>query len=400
MTGCEPARFFVNSEHLPESVTVVEEGGKRFFLVGTAHVSKESVNDVRRTVEVVQPDSICVELCQARYQSMMRRDDWRRMDIFKVIKEGKAAFLLIQLVLQAFYRKIGDKLGVQPGAEMMEGVRLAEETGANLVLADRDVQVTLKRVWGFLGFWNKVRLLTQLLTGIFVDEDVDKSMIEDMKNKDQLESIMGAFSENFPGIKERLIDERDIYLAQKIRLAPGENIVAVVGAGHVPGMQRYFGQEIDLSPLEQLPPPSKWGVFWKWGLPGFFVALLGIGFFRGGASVSMEAVSIWVLVTGMLAALGSAAALGHPLTILSSFLAAPITTLHPILAAGWVAGLVQAWVKKPTVSDLEDLPTSILTVKGFWTNPVCRILLVVIFANLGASIGVFISGSWIAAKVF
>ena len=387
-------------ENLPESVTVVEDGGKRFFLVGTAHVSLESVEDVRRTVEIVRPDSICVELCPARHQAMTRRDDWKRMDIYKVIKEGKAVFLMVQLVLQAFYRKIGDKLGVQPGAEMMEGVRLAGETGATLVLADRDVQVTLKRVWGFLGFWKKFQLLSQLLTSIFVDEDVDKALIEDMKKKDQLAAIMGSFGEKFPQIKERLIDERDIYLAQKIRKAPGENIVAVVGAGHVPGMQKYFGQEIDLAPLEELPPPSKWGAFWKWGLPGFFVALLVIGFFRGGANASVDALSIWVLVTGIGAALGSLAAFGHPLTILSSFLAAPITTLHPLIAAGWVAGLVQAWVKKPTVSDLEDLPMSVMTVKGFWINPVSRILLVVIFANLGATIGVFVSGSWIASLVF
>jgi len=390
----------VEFENLPESVTVVEEGGKRFFLVGTAHVSKESVEDVRRTIELVRPESICVELCPARHQAMTRRDDWKKMDIYKVIKDGKAVFLLIQLVLQAFYRKIGDKLGVQPGAEMMEGVRLAGETGATLVLADRDVQITLKRVWGFLGFWKKFQLLSQMLTSIFVDEDVDKELIEDLKKKDQLAAIMGTFGENFPQIKERLIDERDIYLAQKIRKAPGENIVAVVGAGHVEGMQRHFGEEIDLAPLEELPPPSKWSGFWKWGLPGFFVVLLVAGFFRGGASTSLDAISIWVLVTGIGAALGSLAALGHPLTILSSFLAAPITTLHPLIAAGWVAGLVQAWVKKPTVSDLEDLPMSVMTVKGFWVNPVSRILLVVIFANLGATIGVFVSGSWIAAKVF
>ena len=387
-------------ENLPESVTVIEDGDKRFFLVGTAHVSEESVEDVRRTIEIVQPDSICVELCPARHQAMMQRDNWRKMDIYKVIKEGKAVFLMIQLVLQAFYRKIGDKLGVQPGAEMMEGVRLAGETGATLVLADRDVQVTLKRVWGFLGFWKKFQLLTQLMASVFVDDDVDKTLIEDMKKKDQLAAIMGAFAEDFPQIKERLIDERDIYLAQKIRRAPGTTIVAVVGAGHVPGMQQHFGRDIDLAPLEELPPPSKWGAFWKWGLPGFFVALLVIGFFRGGANASMDVVSIWIMVTGIGAALGSLAALGHPLTILSSFLAAPLTTLHPILAAGWVAGLVQAWVKKPTVLDLEELPSSVMTVKGFWINPVSRILLVVIFANLGATIGVFVSGSWIAARVF
>jgi len=188
----------VDFENLPESVTVVEEGEKRFFLVGTAHVSLESVEDVRRTVEIVRPDSICVELCPARHQAMTRRDDWKRMDIYKVIKEGKAVFLMVQLVLQAFYRKIGDKLGVQPGAEMMEGVRLASETGATLVLADRDVQVTLKRVWGYLGFWKKFQLLSQLLTSIFVDDDVDKALIEDLKKKDQLAAIMGSFAESFP----------------------------------------------------------------------------------------------------------------------------------------------------------------------------------------------------------
>lgn len=387
-------------DNLPDSVTVVEDGERRYFLVGTAHVSKESVEDVRRTVEIVQPDSICVELCASRHQAMTNRDDWKKMDIYKVIKDGKAVFLLIQLVLQAFYRKIGDKLGVQPGAEMMEGVRLAGETGATLVLADRDVQITLKRVWGFLGFWQKVKLMSQLFVSIFEDEDVDQDLIEGMKNKDELEAIMGTFAESFPQVKERLIDERDIYLAQKIQKAPGNSIVAVVGAGHVKGMQQHFGRDIDLRSLEELPPPSKWSGFWKWGLPGFFVALLVIGFFRGGADTSMDAVSIWVMVTGIGAALGSLAALGHPLTILSSFLAAPITTLHPLIAAGWVAGLVQAWVKKPTVSDLEELPTDIMSVKGFWMNPVCRILLVVIFANLGATIGVFVSGSMIAAKVF
>lgn len=392
--------MFVSFENLPESVTVVEEGGKRFFLVGTAHVSKQSVEDVRQTIELVQPDAVCVELCPARHQSMTQRDNWRRMDIYKVIKDGKAVFLFVQLVLQAFYRKIGDKLGVQPGAEMLEGVRMAEATGATLVLADRDVQITLKRVWGFLGFWQKVKLMTQMMVSVFEDDQVEEAMIESMKQQDQLEAIMGSFAESFPQIKERLIDERDVYLAQKVRKAPGENIVVVVGAGHVPGMQKYLDREIDIAPLEELPPPSKWSGFWKWGLPGFFVALLVIGFFRGGADTSMDAVSIWVVVTGIGAALGSAAALGHPLTILSSFLAAPITTLHPLIAAGWVAGLVQAWVKKPTVSDLEDLPTSILSVKGFWMNPVCRILLVVIFANLGATIGVFVSGSMIAARVF
>lgn len=387
-------------ENLPDSVTVVEDGGRHFFLVGAAHVSRQSVEDVRRVVEIVQPEAICVELCPARYQSMTRREDWSKMDIYKVIRDGKAMFLFSQLILQAFYRKIGDRLGVQPGAEMFEGIRLAEETEATLVLADRDVQITLKRVWGFLGFWKKIQLLTQFLSSIFMDEDLDETLIEDMKNADQLTAIMGEFAKKFPEIKRRLIDERDIYLAQKIRQAPGANVVAVVGAGHVVGMQEHFGHDMDLAPLEELPTPSRWSGLWTWLLPGLFGLLLVAGFFHGGAHASMNAVSIWVLMTGLGAALGSALALGHPLTILASFLAAPITTLHPLIAAGWVAGLVQAWIKKPTVLDLENLPKSVMSIKGFWVNPVSRILLVVIFANLGATIGVFVSGSWIAVRIF
>lgn len=383
---------------LPSRVTHVQVEDRDIYLVGTAHISKESVEDVRTTVEQVHPQSICVELCKARHQTMTQADNWRKMDIFKIIRQKKAAFLLAQLILSSFYRRLGQKLGVQPGAEMLEGIHQAEQTGATLVLADRDIDVTLKRVWGYLGFWSKMKLASQLLMSLFLTDEIDADMIEQIKKQDQLEAVMAEFAQRFPEIKRRLIDERDIYLAQKIRTAPGPTVVAVVGAGHVEGLCRQIQTDHALDELMQLPPKSIWPKVVAWGIPVLIVALIAWGFTRG-TRQGMENVYLWILVTGGFAALGAALALAHPLTILSAFLAAPITTIHPLLAAGWVAGIVQAFVKRPKVSDLENLPEAIGSFKGFWMNPVTRILLIIILCNLGATIGVAVGVPWIAARL-
>ncbi|MEN6335408.1 MAG: TraB/GumN family protein [Phycisphaerales bacterium] len=385
------------SVQLPERVTHVRLDDKDVYLVGTAHISKDSVDDVRTTVEQVHPDAICIELCKARHQAMTQADNWRKMDIVKVVRQKKAVFLLAQLIMSSFYRRLGEKLGVQPGAEMIEGIRQAESTGAQLVLADRDIEITLKRVWGYLGIWSKLKLATQLMTGIFVHEEIDESMIEQLKKQDQLEAVMAEFAGQYPEIKRRLIDERDTFLAEKIRTAPGKTVVAVVGAGHVDGIKSQIHQEHSLDELTQLPPKSIWPKIFAWGIPLLIVLLIIRGFGQG-TTHGFQNIYIWVLVTGTLAGVGAALALAHPLTILSAFLAAPITTLHPLLAAGWVAGIVQVAIKKPTVSDLEELPTAIGTMKGFWRNPVTRILLVVALANVGAMIGVWVAGAWIAAR--
>jgi len=385
---------------LPARVRKVRVDGKEVYLVGTAHVSKESVEDVRTTVEAVQPATVCVELCEARHKAIVQREAWKQMDIFKVLREKKALFLLAQLIMSSFYRRLGDQLGVQPGAEMIEGIRQAEIHGAELVLADRDIQVTLKRVWGYLGFWNKLKMIVHLVGSLFITEKVDAEMIEEMKKGDQLENVLKDFAEAFPEVKKRLLDERDIYLAQKIRHAPGEKIVAVIGAAHVPGIEDHIGQDESLDPLLETPPKSVAPTLLKWGIPLLIVFLLVFGFLKGGTTHSMESIYIWFLVNGILSALGAAAAFAHPLTIASAFFGAPLTSLNPMIAAGWVAGMVQAWVKKPTVTDLEDLPNAISTVKGFWTNPVSRILLVVVLANVGSSLGTFIAGGWIAMRTF
>ncbi|WP_051564107.1 TraB/GumN family protein [Desulfovermiculus halophilus] len=384
---------------LPPSVTTVRLEDKTVHIVGTAHVSHASVRDVETAISQIRPETVCVELCPSRHQAMTRPDDWKNMDLFKVVKEKKALFLLLQLILSGFYRSIAKQLGIQPGAEMLAAVTQAREQGANLVLADRDVNITLKRVWGYLPWWQKLKMLFHLVGTLIVPDKVDESSIEELKDKDQLEVVMDQVARAYPQVKKRLIDERDLYLAHAIQNAPGRVVVAVVGAGHVPGIVKALPSQIDPAPLQELPPPAKWPRVLKWLIPAIILGLLVYGFIQG-PEQSIQSVSIWVLVNGIFSALAVALALAHPITIVSTFVAAPLTSLNPTVAAGWVAGLVQAWVKKPTVADLEGLPGALGSVRSFWLNPVCRILLVVVLANLGSSLGTFVAGGWIASRLF
>ncbi|MFZ0430289.1 MAG: TraB/GumN family protein [Acidobacteriota bacterium] len=385
---------------LPSSVRRIEFDGREVFLVGTAHVSRESVADVRNTIEAVRPETVCVELDEGRYQNLTDQGRWKRTNISEVIRKGKAMLLLSSLIMTAFQRRIGKKLGVMPGAELLEGIKAAEDVGARMVLADRDIQTTLKRTWGNFGFIDRVKVAGQLIGSLFVTDEVDEQMIEELKSQEKLGDVLEMLAQEFPAMKGPLIDERDVYLAQKIREAPGRRLVAVVGAGHVPGITTSLGEDHDLVPLESIPRPSLVGRIVKWAIPGLILALFVYAFLTGGAQRSIDSIYIWFLVNGILSALGAAVALGHPLTILSAFFAAPLTSLNPMIAAGWVSGLVQAIVKKPTVQDLEDLPEAINSVRGFWANPVSRILLVVVFSNLGSMLGTFLAGSWIAARLF
>lgn len=385
---------------LPASVKTVSLGEKTVYIVGTAHVSKKSVEDVRQTIAMVKPDTVCVELCEARYKSIMQENTWKNMDIFKVVREKKALFLLAQLVMSSFYRRLGLRLDVKPGAEMVEGIIRAQEHGASLVLADRSIEITLKRVWGYLSFWNRMKMMSQILAAMLFTEKIDEKMVEELKNKDQLENVLDTFAQSFPEIKRRLIDERDIFLAQKIRAAPGRCVVAVVGAGHVSGIEAHIDREEPLEPLLTLPPRAIAPILIGFSIPALIIFLFVAGFSKGGAELSLQALYIWVLVKGTFAAASAMLSFAHPLAVLAAFCTAPISTFQPVAKTGLVAGLVQALVKKPTVQDMENLPIAITTVKGFWLNPASRILLVTVIVNLGSTMGTFIAGGLIANKVF
>jgi len=364
---------------------------KEVILVGTAHVSKESTRLVGDVIETEKPDTVCVELCESRYQSIRQKDQWLETDIIKVIKEKKSFLLLSNLLLASFQKRIADKFDIKPGAEMIKAIDTAEAIGAGIHLADRNIRITLAKTWRAMGLWGKIKLLFQLLLSMGEIGDISEKDIEKMKQEDVLETLLADVGKSLPVLKDILIDERDQYLAHKIRTAPGKKIVAVVGAGHVPGIKTYWDAEIDIERLNQIPPKGKISGILKWVIPLGIVVLFGMGFYHGGTHAGTDMITWWVMANGILAGLGAMIALAHPLTILSSIIAAPLTSLNPMIAAGWVSGLVEAFSRKPKVRDFETLPEDILSIKGFWKNKITRILLVVVFTNLGSSIGTFVA---------
>lgn len=376
-----------NTETWPQ----LEYGDKQITLVGTAHVSRQSAQQVCQIIQENKPDTVCVELCQSRYQAIRHKERWQETDIIKVIREKKSFLLLSNLLLASFQKRIAKKFDIKPGAEMIAAIETAEQVGAEIYLADRDIRTTLSRTWRALGLWSKIKLMFQLILSLGEVEDIKEEDIEKMKQEDVLESLLAEVGKSLPILKDILIDERDRYLADKIRNAPGQRIVAVVGAGHVPGIKKYWNTDIDIRALEQLPPKKKTTGVLKWLIPGAIMAMFVAGFFYGGAKAGKDMIIWWIAANAILAGLGALIALAHPLTIISSMLAAPLTSLNPMIAAGWVSGLVEAFSRKPKVKDLETLPDDILSVRGFWRNKVTRILLVVVFTNLGSSIGTFVA---------
>ena len=364
-------------------------GDKDVLLVGTAHVSKESVELVKFLVESERPDTVCVELCEGRYQTLRSQDQWQNMDIIKVIREKKVFLLLSNLILAAFQKRMAAKLDVRPGQEMIQAITSAESVHAEICLADRDVRVTLARTWRQMGWWSRIKLFFQLILSLGSIDEIDSEEVERLKQRDVLESVLAELGQSLPSLRRTLIDERDQYLAAKIRQAPGKKIIAVVGAGHMPGIERNWQAAVDLDVLATLPPKKRWAGIIKWLVPAAILALLGYGFMKGGAGVGKDMIIWWVVANGVLSALGAILALGHPLTVLSAMVAAPLTSLNPMIAAGWVSGLVEAFSRKPKVRDFEHLQEDILSFKGFRRNKVTRILLVVVPYKSGQHCGHF-----------
>lgn len=382
-----------------ENITRIELNGKEYILIGTAHVSKHSAEQVKEVIEAERPDSVCVELDEQRYKTITEGAKWKEMDIIQVIKQKRASLLLMNLAISSFQNRMAKDLGIKAGQEMIQGIESAKEVGAKLVLADRNIQITFSRIWGNLGFKGKSMLLSQIITSIFSRDSISEEELEKMKEQDTINAMLNEFTEVFPRLKKPLIDERDQYLAQKIKDAPGEKIVAVLGAAHVPGIKEEIKKEQDLAKLNALPPKSKWPKIIGWSLPVLIVALI-VFTFMANPSAGLDQSISWILWTGSLSALGTAIAMGHPLTILTAFVAAPFTALHPLLAAGWFAGLAQAYVRRPNVKDFETLSEDVFSVKGFWRNKVSRILLIVVLSNLGASFGTFIGGADVIRTFF
>ncbi len=369
----------------------IQKDDREIILIGTAHVSRDSAELVEKVIEEERPDTVCVELCQSRYDAIMRKTAWEEMDILKIIRQKRTSLLLSQLIMASFQKKLAERFKINPGEEMLRAIGKADQIGARIVLADRDIRTTLKRTWRNMRFFRKLRFIFELISSLFIDEEISEEEIEKLKEHDALELALQTFGKELPEIKATLIDERDRFLACSIGDAPGGKIVAVVGAGHVPGILENFDKETDLATLNEVPPKGVAGRFIGWGISAAVIGIIVAGFFHSGSEASLNMIKWWVLVNGILAGLGALTVLAHPLTILASIVAAPLTSINPMIAAGWVAGLTEAALKRPQVKDFMDLKTDIASVRGFWHNKITRILLLIMFVNIGSAIGTFLA---------
>ena len=375
-----------------KNIDKIQINDKEIIIIGTAHVSKKSAEEVKRVIEEEKPDSVCVELDEQRYKTISQGSKWKQMDIFKVIKEKKASLLLVNLVMSSFQKKIARQFGIQPGQEMIQGITSAKETGAELILADRDINITFTRAWRTIGFLGKIKLFFQLFFSIFSDEEITEEELEKLKSEDMLTSMLSELGKSFPKLKTALIDERDKYLSHKIKTASGKKIVAVLGAGHVPGVKEEIRKDQNLYELNRVPSKSNISKTIKWIIPAVIIAIIAYTFYSN-RDIGIDQTLSWIIWNGSLSSLGAILAFAHPLSILTAFVVSPISSLNPALAAGWFSGIVEAFIRKPKVEDLEKLSEDIYTIKGFWRNIVTRILLVVALTNIGSVLGTAIGGA-------
>ncbi len=382
-----------------DNITKLIYKEKEIILIATAHVSSESVLLVKRVIEDENPDSVCIELDKGRFDNIRNPKAWENMDIIKVIKEKKVGFLLINLALSSYQKKMANKLGTTVGGEMLQGIKSADEIGSKIVLADRDIRTTFSRIWRLLSAREKFKLLYNILLMDEEDNNISEEELQELLGQDVLDSMMSEMKKEFPKIGQVLISERDQYLAHKIKNAPGEKIVAILGAAHVPGVKEEIYKEINIKEITQVPPKSKLSKFGSWVIPGVVIALIVFSFFIN-VDTGIQQLSSWILWTGLLAAAFTAVTLPHPLTVLTAFITAPLTTIHPLLACGWFAGIVEASLKKPTVKDINNITDDISSIKGFFRNRFLKTLLVVVFANIGATIGTFVAGTELVKNLF
>ncbi len=391
----------VESKH-GSDVVELSIKGKKYLLIGTAHISKESADLVRKVIEDEKPDVVCLELDEKRYQSLNNKKKWQELDLKSVIKEKQLSTLLINILLASYQKKLGEKLGVNPGVELLEAANTAKENNIPIELCDRDVRVTLRRAWKSMSLWQKMKFLTAGLAGVFEKEELNEEKLKELRQKDMLNEMMSELGKAMPVLKKVLIDERDIYLSQKIKEAKGNKIVAVVGAGHLNGIieRMESNKDEDLAKYDVIPPVSP---IWKgigYAIPALIIgAIIYIGITKGSQAASDNAI-YWILANGIPSALGSAIAWGHPLTILVSFIIAPFTSLTPLIGAGYVAAFVQLMLVPPKVKEFETVSTDVLKAKNWWKNRLLRILLVFLLASLGSALGTYVGLFQIIKNLF
>ena len=394
-------------ENKEEIVKVVQLNNSEVTLVGTAHVSKLSVEMVEEKIGTGDYDCIAVELCAPRLENITNQAWWKNLDIYQVFKKKKAGLLLINLALTAYQKRLAERIGVEAGKEMIRAVELAREKGIRLEVIDRNISTTLHRLVTEVSFWQKFKIVGGLIAGVFVGEEISEEQVEDLKRGDMLHAVVSEFGEELPEIKRVLIDERDEYMVGRLSQiseafhAP-KKILALVGAGHLIGMMPNLKSPPDAAHLEELdrkPPPSKLGLYIGWGICVLILSMFVVGF-KQSPELGGQLVITWILLNGGLCALGTLIAFGHPFSIIAAFFAAPLTSLNPTIGAGMVVGLVESYMRKPKVSDFETLRDDITHYSMWWKNRVARLLLIFFLSSFGSMIGTYVAGASIVTQLW
>jgi len=376
--------------------------GKTVLLVGTAHISRQSTDLVREVIEQEQPDTVCIELDEKRYLALSRKQQWDNLDLKQIIRDKQLSTLLVNLILASYQKKLGGQLGIMPGTELLTAARAAEQAGSKMILCDRDVRVTLRRAWHATSLWKKMYLLASIITSLFDRTEIDEEKLAELRKKDVLSELMSEIGAVIPDTKRVLIDERDIYMAEMIKKSPGSRLVAVVGAGHMEGILRVISENnrAQLDEINTIPPVSN---SWKtvgWAIPVLIILSLFLIGIKEGAGAAGANLAYWILANGIPSAIGAMIAWAHPATIVSAFAAAPITSLTPVIGAGYVTAFVQVMTAPPVVREFESVSTDIASFRGWWHNKLLRIFMVFLLTGLGSTIGTWIGGYKIFSTLF
>ena len=387
----------MRSEHVSDTVNrIFLDNGDEIILVGTAHVSQDSVDEVRTVIDEEQPDHICLELDKGRYESKTKEQSYANMNLTKVFKEGKTFLVLANTALASFQKKMGNQTGSAPGEEIIGTSRIAEEKGIPYSFCDREIATTLKRAWAKSNLWNKAKLIGTLLSSAFDKEEFTPEQLEELKKSDTLQELMNELSKELPGAKEALIDERDRYLATNIMKAPGHKKVAVIGAGHANGIIRTMEKlekgelSTDLTEISKVPKPSKAGKVIGWLIPAILVGIIVWVGFAHGFNESLKYFLIWACTNAASTVVFSILSLAHPVTWLVSAISAPIAVLNPAIGVGVFTGITEATMRKPAVKDFEGLSDDISTFKGWFKNRVLHAFLIFFTSSLGSILGTFV----------
>lgn len=383
--------------------------GKEIVLLGTAHVSQQSCDEVKAAIAEKKPDCVAIELDEQRYAALNDSEAWKNLDIIKVLREKKGFLLLANIVLSSFQKRMGANVGVKPGDEMRAGIDAAKELGIPCEMVDRPIQTTLRRAWAKNSGYGRIKLLSALFASAASKEEVSGDEIENLKNKSEMDGMMAELADFMPGVKEVLIDERDFYLAahiwEAVQKEERKSVVAVLGAGHLPGVQAHLekiaagSENTDTEEISSLPKKKVGAKIIGWAIPVVIVGLIAAGFVFGGMKKGADLLGAWVIWNAVLAGIGALVAGGHPLTILMAAVGAPFTSLCPLVGVGMFAGIVQAFVCKPKVADMESMMDDVSSVKGFYKNRLLRVLLVFFLSSIGSSIGTFVGGSSIVVSI-